>query len=76
MIGVRRKTPLALNMIAASPIGDRVEYKRAWDRVKMAFPDAPEPLGYIGTDGVSHYFRHTGDPLNYVVPITRGWRKT
>ena len=67
-----KKTPKTyLDKFAASPVGDKVEFKAAFAAATAAYPGVE--LGYIGTDGISHYFQKSGSPQEYKVPVTAGW---
>jgi hypothetical protein len=56
---------------AASPVGDKTEFKAAFDAVRRVYPDVE--LTYVGTDGYEHFFQKWGDPIAYVVPVSTGW---
>ena len=56
---------------AASPVGDKAEFKAAFDAVRRAYPDVE--LAYVGTDGREHFFQKWRDPMAYVVPVSEGW---
>jgi hypothetical protein len=62
----------ALDVGAASPVGDRAEFKAAFDAIRAAYPGAA--LTYVGTDGADHYFQKHGDATAYVVPVSKGWK--
>lgn len=69
---MRLRNPGKLDRFAASPAGDVQEFEAAFAAVKAAYPNID--LGYIGTDGVRHYFLRKGDPITYAVPVTKGWK--
>lgn len=58
-------------MGAASPAGDRTEFKAAFDAVRRVHPDLE--LTYVGTNGREHSFQKLGDPIASVVPVSTGW---
>jgi hypothetical protein len=65
---MRKLAPKNLDKFAASPVGDKIEFKRAFDLAKETYPNVA--LGYIGTDGKEHFFEERGERLAYVVPAS------
>jgi hypothetical protein len=69
---MRIKAPFNLDKFAASPVGDRNEFAKAFRAIRGVYPSID--LTYIGTDGRYHYFQKWGDPVSYAVPVTSGWK--
>lgn len=67
----RRHAPRNLDLVAASPIGDVMEFAAAFLAIRRAAPT--RVLTYVGTDGRAHYFRAPGDPMAYTLPVSPGW---
>jgi hypothetical protein len=61
-----------LDKFAASPVGDKAEFKAAFVAAKAKYPGIV--LGYIGTDGKNHFFQESGSPQEYKVPVSEGWK--
>jgi hypothetical protein len=68
---MRKQTPRHLDKFAASPVGDKKEFERAYAAIQRAHPELN--LGYVGTDGKLHYFQVRDDPIAYTVPVSAGW---
>jgi hypothetical protein len=66
--------PDNLDKFTASPMGDKEEFKTAWERTKALYPNVT--LTYIGTDGFNHYFQEHGVELAYVVPVSKNWKSS
>lgn len=64
--------PCPLDTFSASPMRDRVEFRRAFRAAKIAFPACD--LAYVGYADGAHYFQEWRNPLPFTVQPSPGWR--
>lgn len=66
------KRTKSLDKFSASPVGDKCEFASLFAVAKAKYPGVA--LGYIGTDGINHFFQESGKPTEYSVPVSKGWK--
>jgi len=61
-----------LDKFSASPVGDRVEFKKLFELAKEKYPELE--LEYIGYRDGKHYLQLWGDPTEFWVPSSESWK--
>ena len=64
--------PKHLDKFSASPVGDKAEFRAAFDAIQSKHPD--KEIEYIGTDGALHYFQERGNATPFTVAVSDGWK--